>query len=246
VFVAVLCSLGGWQARAQTDEIQVYDASIEAPGRFGLTWHNNFTPIGRSTPDFAGGIATNHTLNGVPELAYGVRDWLELGLYFPVYSITGKGQVLFDSTKLRALFAVPHAGERRVFYGVNFELSYNEPHWEPRRFAAEIRPIMGVRFGPVDVIVNPIFDTGFNGFDRLDFTPAGRVAYNLSDGWAVALEHYADFGEVQHFDAPSAQNQTAFAVVDYKGGIGVEFGIGHGFTAASDDLVLKLMLIRDF
>ncbi len=33
-------------ASAQTDEIQVYDGEIAAPGIFNLTWHNNFTPMG--------------------------------------------------------------------------------------------------------------------------------------------------------------------------------------------------------
>jgi len=53
-------------ARAQTDEIQVYDAQIAAPGSFNLTWHDNYTPDGRTGPDYAGGIVPNHTLNGVP------------------------------------------------------------------------------------------------------------------------------------------------------------------------------------
>jgi hypothetical protein len=36
-------------------------------------------------------------------------------------------------------------------------------------------------------------------------------------------------------------------VVDYKGGpVSVEFGIGHRFTAASDALVLKMIVARDF
>ena len=54
-------------AHAQTDEIQVYDADINNPGQFSLQLHNNYTPIGRKQPDFRGGIAPNHTLNGVPE-----------------------------------------------------------------------------------------------------------------------------------------------------------------------------------
>src|SRR5436190_10097787 len=43
---AVLACLLSWApvAHAQTDEIQVYDAEITAPGRINLTWHNNFTP----------------------------------------------------------------------------------------------------------------------------------------------------------------------------------------------------------
>jgi hypothetical protein len=54
-------------ARTQTDEIQVYDAEIAAPGRSSLTWHNNFTLSGRTAPADPGGIVPPHALNGVPE-----------------------------------------------------------------------------------------------------------------------------------------------------------------------------------
>ena len=157
-------------ARAQTDEIQVYDATINAPGQFSVDLHNNYTPIGRTQPNFEGGIVPNHTLNGVPEWAYGVTDWLELGAYLPLYSWTG-GRLLIDGAKLRAEFVVPHAQERQFFYGINFELSFNADQWEPTRESGEIRPILGVRSGPVDLIVNPILDTSFQGLGSLDFAP---------------------------------------------------------------------------
>lgn len=244
----LLACLLAWAgvARAQTDEIQVYDAEITAPGHFNLTWHNNYTPSGRTQPDFPGGIVPNHALNGVPEWAYGVTDWFEAGIYLPVYTRTNDGALLFDSTKLRALFVVPDAHDRTLFYGVNFELSYNTPHWETSRFSGEIRPIIGVHWGRFDLIANPILDTDFNGFGKLDFAPAARVAYNVNKKFAVAIEHYADFGPIQHFDSASAQSQTLFAVVDYgSSSNGVEFGIGHGLTRASDSCVLKLMLMHD-
>jgi hypothetical protein len=58
----LLAALCGWSGPvpAQTDEIQVYDAEITAPGRFNLTWHNNFTPSGRTEPAFPGGIVGTH------------------------------------------------------------------------------------------------------------------------------------------------------------------------------------------
>lgn len=56
------------RARAQTDEIQVYDAEIAAPGQLNLTWHNNYTISGRTEPTFPRGIVFNHALNGVPEV----------------------------------------------------------------------------------------------------------------------------------------------------------------------------------
>src|SRR3984893_4339466 len=158
----------GTGAHAQTDEIQVYDADINTPGQFSLQLHSNYTPIGRRQADFKDGIVPNRTLNGVPEWAYGVTDWLELGAYGPGYSWTGSGRFLIDGAKLRAEFVVPHAQDRSFFYGVNLEFSFNARYWEPTRYSGEIRPIIGGRVGPVDLIVNPILDTSFQGLGWLN------------------------------------------------------------------------------
>jgi hypothetical protein len=234
-------------AWSQTDEIQVYDAEIVEQGKFNLTWHNNFTPSGRTEPDFPGGVVPDHALNGVPEWAYGVRDWFELGAYVPIYTLTSNGSLLFEGVKLRTLFVVPHAAERKFFYGVNFEYSYNQPRWDTHEFSGEIRPIVGVHLGHVDLILNPIFDTEYNGVRNLDFAPEARVAYNFSEHFAVALEQYSDFGPVKGLVPPSEQDQTLFLTFDLNsGGDGIEFGVGHGFTDAGDNVVIKLMWIHDF
>jgi hypothetical protein len=252
ILAVLVMTLATWlgpapPARAQTDEIQVYDATINEPGKFNIVLHNNYTPSGRNEPDFPGGVTPNHALNGVPEWAYGVTDWLELGLYLPLYTVTHEGRFQLNGTKLRALFVVPHAKEQTVFYGINFELSGNARHWERTRQSGEVRPIVGTHLGAWDFIINPIFDTSFTGLHRLDFAPAERVAYNFSETWTGAIEHYADYGIVSHFEPARRQQQTGFLVVDYNGQAnGVEFGIGHGFTQASDSLILKLMLIHDF
>ena len=144
---------------AQTDEIQVYNAEIAAPGVFNLTVHNNYTPDGLKQPAFPGAIVSNHALNGVPEFAYGVTDWFEAGLYFPLYSVAGDGQAQINGFKLRALFVDPHAGEKRFFYGVNFEFSFNSHNWDPHTYTSEISAgVVGWRLGKVDVILNPILD----------------------------------------------------------------------------------------
>src|ERR1700688_5205798 len=86
--IAAALSLVGWASivRAQTDEIQVYDAEIAAPGVFNLTWHNNFTLSGSSSPSFPGAIVPDKSLNGVSEWAYGGAPWFEAGLYFPAWN----------------------------------------------------------------------------------------------------------------------------------------------------------------
>lgn len=226
--------------RAQTDEIQVYTGELAEVGEFTLTWHNNYTPDGARSPAYPGAVISNHSLNGVPEYAYGATEWLELGMYLPVYTVT-QGHVLTESAKLRMLFAVPDADKKAFFYGINFELSHNAHRWEESRTSGEIRPIIGVRSGPWDFIFNPILDTAFDGLSHLDFQPATRLAYNISNLHAVAIEHYTDLGEVHHLLPASEQHQSLFLVYDFKGKTGVEFGVGHGLNDATDKWTVKLM-----
>lgn len=243
--VAIACLLA-LPCSAQTDEIQVYDAEIAAPGIFNLTLHDNYTPSGRTEPDFAGGIVPNGTLNGVPEWAYGVTDWFEAGLYLPLYSIASNLGPVLNGFKLRALFVSPDAADRTFFYGINFEFSYNAPHWDLSRYTSEIRPIVGWHLGALDFIFNPILDNSYKGVSRLDFAPATRIAWNLSKTWALAAEEYDDYGPLRGFYSASLQTHQLFAVADWKGeSLAVEGGVGFGLTPATDDLVLKLILSKD-
>lgn len=237
------CTFALGSVSAQTDEIQVYTGELAAPGEFTLVWHNNYTPSGIKAPAFPGAVVSHHSYNAVPEWAYGVNDWFEAGLYLPVYSYDKNGSLGWDSAKLRTLFAVPHAEKRDFFYGVNFEFSFNSHRWDEKRNTGEIRPIIGKRFGRVDVIVNPILDTSFDGLDQLDFAPSARIDFNANDKWTVALEHYADFGPIKNFLPSSQQSHALYGVVDYAGETtGVEFGIGKGLNGATDKLTIKLML----
>src|SRR3954464_9142075 len=233
-------------AVAQTDEIQVYDGGLAPVGTFNLTLHNNFTPIGVTTPAFPGAVVADKSFNGVPEWALGVTPWFEAGLYLPLYSRDERSGFGLDGFKLRALFAVPNADERKFFYGANFEFSINARHWDTTRFTSEVRPIVGGPLKPFDIIINPIVDTAYDGLGNLEFVPATRVAYNFSSGWTVALEEYDDFGSVHAFAPRGDQVHQLYAVVDRTWrGWDIEAGIGAGLTDASDRLTLKLILARD-
>jgi len=239
-------SLGLAVSFGQTDEIQVYDASIAAPGVFNLTWHNNFTPEGREQPAFPGGIIPDKSLNGTLETALGVTDWFEAGLYFPVYSISKRRGASLDAVKLRTLFVVPHAADRSFFYGVNFEFSYNATYWDQSRWTSEIRPILGYRWKRFDFIVNPILDSSYKGVKNLEFAPAGRLAWNIDPRWSVAAEEYADLGSLRDFRAANHQSHQLFGVVDCRTKlVNIEFGAGFGLTSESDKVILKLILSRD-
>jgi hypothetical protein len=233
-------------ASAQTDEIQVYDGGLAPVGTFNLTLHSNFVAKGVNTPAFPGAVVADKSFNDVPEWALGVTDWFEAGLYLPLYSRDNSAGWGIDGMKLRALFAVPHADDRRFFYGVNFEFSINANRWDEKRFTSEVRPIIGWHLKPVDVIINPIVDTSYDGLKNLEVVPAVRVAYNLPKDWAVAVEEYADFGPLHAFLPASEQAHQLFGVVDHTWkDWDIEAGIGVGVTDGSDRLTFKLILSRD-
>jgi len=235
-------------AVAQTDEIQVYDAEIADQGVFNLMVHTNYTPIGRKTADFPGGVIPNHSVNGAVEWAYGVNSWFEQGLYLPVWTPYSQGPGgSIDGFKVRELFVRPHAEDHKFFYGVNFEFSVNYHYWEQRHVTSEVRPIVGLHLHPVDIIFNPILDTDYTGgLGSLEFVPATRVAYNLNDRWAVAAEEYADLGPLRRLDSFSDQFHEIWAVLNRSTKIvNIEAGVGVGVTHGADKLTFKLMISRD-
>jgi hypothetical protein len=77
-----------------------------------------------------------------------------------------------------------------------------------------VRPIIGWHLRSVDVIVNPIFDTSYDGVKNLEFVPAMRVAYKASSTVEVAVETYLDFGPVRQFYAAGSQAHQIYAVID--------------------------------
>ena len=235
-------------ASAQTDEIQVYDGNLADVGKFNLTWHQNFTPKGLTSPSFPGAIISNHAYVGVPEWAYGVAKFFELGLYMPLYSVSTNQGATLNGFKLRTLFAVPKAEDRTFFYGINFEFSYNAKQWDEKRYSNEIRPIIGWHLGDTDIIFNPILDNSFAGLGNLDFAPSMRLAHKFAQEWRFGLEEYGDYGHLNNFALIHNQSQQLWLVADHtfkKSGIAMEPGIGFGLNAASDKITLKLILSRD-
>lgn len=233
---------------AQTDEIQVYDADIAAPGIFNVMMHSNFTPMGRKSPEFPGAVIANHSFNGTLEWAYGVKPWMEQGLYLPVYTpYSTKHGGSIDGLKIRELFVRPNAQKHRVFWGTNFEFSFNRSYWESRTYSAEIRPIIGVSPGKWELVYNPIVDTDYTGgLSGLQYNPSGRIVYNFNEKWDVAAEEYDGFGPFNGFADLHDQFHEVWGAFDHTGKIwDIEAGAGLGLTAGSDRWTLKFMISRD-
>jgi len=228
------------------DEIQVYNAEIAERGQFTLQQHLNYVWSGSTTPDFAGGFASNRTLNGTPELAYGVTDWYEIGLYAP-FAFDSSGTFLPGWVKFRQLFVSPHAESRTFFYGINFELSYQTPRFSQSAVGFEIRPILGLRDKGWEMIVNPIVDLSFAPDGAAAFAPAARLARQVGAETWIGVEYYANYSPIGAIPPADQQQHTLFGVADFKlFGLDVNVGMGVGLTSSSDGLVTKLIVGRAF
>lgn len=242
LLAAVPVAVAEPSAALPTDEIQVYNAEIAEVGQWTFQQHLNYILQGRTRPEFPGGLIPNHSLNGTPELAYGVSEGWELGFYAP-FAVDSRGQFLSNGVKVRTLFVIPHASQRNFFYGINLEFSYSTPEFSQTRFGIEVRPILGVRNPDWEFIVNPIVDMGLGDKGQADFAPAARLARKLGEDFFVGLEHYSELGEIGHFLPLREQQHTLFAVTDFKlGKFDVNLGIGCGLTPGSDRLVAKTII----
>lgn len=244
--LAIVIVAGATTPAHAVDEIQVYNGEIAAPGRFTLQQHLNYIWSGSTTPDFPNGFASNRTLNGTPELAYGVTDWYEIGLYVP-FAFDSGGTFLPGGIKLRHLFVSPHAEDRKFFYGLNIELSYQSARFSQDPIGLELRPILGIRDLGWEFIVNPIVDFGFGGGGSSAFAPAARLARNLWGETWLGVEYYANYSPIGAVPPADEQQHTLFGVVDFKlFGLDVNFGMGFGLTGASDGVVSKLIIGKSF
>lgn len=228
------------------DEIQVYNAEIAPKGVFTLEQHLNYVWSGSTTADFPGGFASNHTLNGTPEFAYGVTDWYEVGFYVP-FAFEADGTFLPGGFKVRHLFVSPHAEDRAFFYGLNIELSYQAPQFSPSPIGLELRPILGVRDQGWEFIFNPIVDASFGANGSNAFAPAARLARNVAGDVWLGVEYYSDWGPLGAFSPADQQAHSIFGVVDFKAfGLDIELGMGFGLTDAADRVVSKLIVGHAF
>ncbi len=227
------------------DEIQVYNAEIAKVGQWTAQLHLNYAFSGRKEPEFEGGLLPDRALNGTPEFAYGVTEWWEIGFYLP-FAVDRHGQAYSNAGKVRTLFVSPHAAERNVFYGVNFEFAYSMPQFSETKWNIEVRPIFGVRQNGYEFIINPIVDIGLGVEGNNTFAPAARFARELSKDFAVGVEYYTDLGPMQYMLPFKEQQHNVYGVVDFKiGKFDINAGVGYGLTPGSDRLVAKIIIGTD-
>jgi hypothetical protein len=232
---------------AQQDEIQVYANDINKPGEFGLELHLNTTPMGRTTPDYAGEITNNHGFRFTPEFSYGLTSDVELGLYLPML-IDGRDDYHFVGVKYRLKWLPlrPKDGGEGWFLGANSELSRVGYTFSESPWTTELRPIVGYKGREWLFAFNPILDwdlsDGLQSWEPT-FVPSVKLNREVVKGIALGAEWYSDLGKIAHLEPWNRQDDRIYATidVDMKPFV-INFGVGRGLTQASDPWTIKAVI----
>jgi hypothetical protein len=230
---------------ALSDEIQVYTDDLEKPGERGLELHVNFTPSGRSAPDYPGEVTPWHSLRVTPEISWGLGHDMDWGVYLP-FVRSAEGDYWFAGPKVRFKWLPLHPAEggAGAFAGVNGELAYVQEEFVQARKTLEIRPILGWRGTDWLFSFNPTvgFDLAGEESGVVMFHPSAKIARSIGERRALGVEYYADLGKLSHFAPREEQSHTLYLVLDTEGKVGINFGIGRGLTNATDRWTIKAIL----
>lgn len=234
----------GGAARAQVfDEFQVFDGRITEPGSFDVNQHLNFGRRGRKEEGM------NAPRNGMlltTEIGYATARWHEIALYLPV-AREFSGDVFGGGFKVRNTFVVPQQGEGLFAGGLDIEIRHQPVRFSDANWAMTLRPIIDLRGGPWQLILNPSLEVPF-GRSSPVFAPAVRGVRQAAERVWLGVEHYMEFGRIDRWETTARQGHQLFATVDFqlKGSTGLHFGVGHGLTRNSDRWAGKMILSFDF
>jgi hypothetical protein len=226
-------------------EIQVYDGTANAPGVPSVELHANTTPIGLETaqqPEVPPDNQTHLTL----EPALGITPFWEIGAYFQT-AFLGDGQFTYAGVKLRSKFVTKPGWNPHWRLGVNLEVSLLPQKFEAGRWGTEVRPIAAFEDEHWLFAVNPIIDTALAGPGSADgpsFEPAMMAKIKIEGSVALGLEYYANLGPIASPAPLPSQEHYLFEAFDLLSVERFELnaGIGEGLTAASNSLVVKLIV----
>lgn len=227
------------------DEIQVYDDEINAKGVASLELHLNSTPRGVQTPTYPGEVMNNNGVRVTPELAYGLGNDLEAGLYISYVNYDSKFQYAATKVRMKWLPIREDKGDP-FFAGVNFEFSNVQPQFEESRYMGEARFIIGKHFDEWLFSFNPIFDMPLSQpyvHYAPYFSTATRLSREVTPELALGLEYYSNLNQIGQPTTYQNTQQLGFLMMYYEGKpLAFQAGIGKGFTNSTDSLTLKAII----
>jgi hypothetical protein len=130
---------------------------------------------------------------------------------------------------------------------LSFEFGYQRWESSTDTWTLEIHPIIDRQLGPSYVSFNPTFDKSFKGEsqrDGLEFAPAAKVSYVLTQKVALALEYYGAVGRLNRIDPVRDQQHLVFPVGDpgSRTSLGIQFRRRFRTHPSTDTYLIKMIL----
>ena len=248
-FVAgrALVALAIWtpvSAYAAPEEIQVYMDELNAAGQPGLDIHLNDVAQGVPGPAYPGGQPSLHRWRMTPEWSLGLGHGFEGGLYLPLATIAPDGKWRADGIKARIKWLAPH-GEEGFYWGANYEVGFSDHFIDEHRWNNEVKMIGGWRRGRWLAAVNANVDFALSGPNPGPATAEldAKLGYRISKTVSLGAETYNGMGPFRTLGQFSAYDQSSFLTADtHMGRWDVNAGIGKGYGANADHLIVKLII----
>jgi hypothetical protein len=230
-------------------EIQVYGSETVPAGQNMIELHSNYTIQG--TQETVNGVLPDHhAFHETLEFTHGFTPWFETGFYVFSSIQPGNGwQWVGDHIRPRV--RAPEEWHWPVGVSLSMEVGYQRRNYSEDTWTWEIRPIIDKQWGRWYVALNPTLGLSLHGANSnrgFDFAPSLKLSYDITKVVAAGIEYYSDLGPLTHFESLSAQQHQIMPTIDLNVSPKweINFGVGIGLTAGTDDLLVKFILGRRF
>jgi len=247
--IALVLSLATWVRAQGNFEVQVYESETVPARAVMVELHSNYTVEGqRQTAD--GTFPTHHAWHETVEVTYGFNSWFEMAIY-QFTSIQPQTGFEWVGTHLRPRVRAPEEWHLPVGLSLSTEIGYQRREFDTETWTWELRPIVDKKWGPFYAGVNLAFEKSLHGdasSDGFTFSPCAKVSFDVLKQVAVGLEYYSALGQVTGFEPRRDQEHILMPAIDWSPTPKweINFGVGFGLTQGTDDLLIKLILGRQF
>ena len=241
IFVLALVSPS--RANAQDlYEIQVYPYMTVPAGQTMVETHSNY--FARGTTDVGPEFPLNHQAHATLEVTHGFTNYFECAGYFVTAAhVPGEGGRVVG-WRIRPRMRFRETPNLFFNISVSVEFGFQEAEFEANTRTLEIRPILEHEQGRFYLSINPVVGKALKGPDSgeaFDFEPSAKAAWNVTPIIAAGVEYYGATGAITDFEPVRDQAHMIFPTIDLDVSPDWElnFGVGRGFTEASQRWVIK-------
>ncbi len=241
-WAALLALLALPAQAALYDEFEVHDLEIPETGQWSVDQHANYGIRGFRQPLWRGAQPSQGAGYLSTEIGLGVAQGWGAALYLPGVVAAGYTPA---GAKLRNLFRFFH--EDGLSFGVLSQISLLSRRISPEALLIETRPVVTWQSGPWMLVGGVGFTAASGPGLHSLLSPQARVNYTLPSRVELGVEHYADLGRIERLSNATRQAHQTFVTIGMPvGRVEVNFGLGHGWTGASDAWVSRLRLGVEF